>query len=172
MPIRYRMLNAPAKGTGAFMPAPTTTPAASSGGEQIRIGYPGNLPIPSSPPPGISGVNYCSPASVAGWANDDFQPDTTSPPPGGKTQQMAFAGPATPFLPTIYYTKPTFMGPMHGLGAAGMKIYSDNVIPMPAEQPGYVAKVGFTPPPRLGGRSVTAWPAPFTQWPAYGGGTG
>jgi hypothetical protein len=172
MPIRYRMNNAPSKGTGAFMPAPTTTPKASSGGEQIRIGYPGTLRVEAPPPDPLSGRGGAVGNSpTPDWATDQFQPSTTYPPQGTKTEAAAFDGPPDWILPAIYIASARNMGPMHGHGDAGIRIFSDNVLPLPAAVAQANPRVGFTPPPRLGGRTVTGWAAPFTTWPTYGGGT-
>lgn len=139
MRAHIRMMNAPKRGFGAFMPAPyaVTTPAASSQGVLRVEGYPGTRRIPSPPPAAINDAELGGPFNQPSRVSPDY------------------------ILPSIYIAhisnKTTFVGQSR---------VSSNVAPVPVPSIGRTGtqtqhKV------RVGGRTVTAWPRQFIRWPTY-----
>jgi hypothetical protein len=139
--LQIIMQDAPRKGFSAFMPSPygATTPAASSAGStQAGVkGYPGNLRVPSPAPAALNDSDLGGPLN---------QPSRNAP---------------DYFLPSIYWVRISSR-----LSLPGFKRVSTNVAPVPAP---YIARgAGQTQrKPRIGGRTVTAWPRQFTRWPTY-----
>jgi len=144
---RYRTDQVPVNGAGAFMPSLTTNPGASSHGLVGLDGWPGTTPIPAP-----------HPASTAGAS------------PGGTKAmrtQGSHAGAPDEILPAIYIPRARNMGPSDG--ALGIMVKSDNVLPVPAIDPGRAPAAAFRPA-KVGGRSQVAWPRTTVTWPT--GGTG
>lgn len=137
--LQIRMMNAPRRGTGAFMPSPyaVTTPAASSQGVLQVIGYPGTKAIPSPAPAAL---------------NDSAL--------GGPLNQPSRCAPDY-FLPSIYWAVLKRRNSF-----PGFRVRSSNVAPVPAP---YVARSATQTQmkTRIGGRTTTAWPRQFTRWPTY-----
>lgn len=48
--LRYRVMDLPTRGLGAFTPTLVSTPHASSGGLELIAGAPGTIPIPAPKP--------------------------------------------------------------------------------------------------------------------------
>lgn len=131
------MLNAPARGLGAFMPSRAATPSGASNGECRVAGAPGTMPIPSPKPPAV-------PAAAAG--------------PNGYQTNPSYAAPDF-ILPSIYVSYPD------GCSFPGKRV-SDNVLPVPAGNWGRSAKP-WNRRSRVGGQTATAWPRPFITFPTY-----
>lgn len=78
MRVAIRLLGAPTKGVGAFLPTLTPPPSASSAGvTQSRItGYPSTRPVPSPRPPALSDEQLGGPANQP----SDVSPNYITPP--------------------------------------------------------------------------------------------
>jgi hypothetical protein len=142
--IKYRVLDLPVKGAGAFTPLPSTNPVASSYGLVHVSGSPGTTPIPMP---------------KLGWL-----PDLTSQDSGPNT---ARGEDVTPYyiLPAIYVASAKNMGPQADLGI-GMAIRRRNPLPVPARNPGRMpVPVQMRFP--MGG-SQLPWPRAFQRWPNRG----
>ena len=74
-------------------------------------------------------------------------------------------GPPNASHTMAYWTTPQNMGP-NGPNVH-MKIFSDNVVPLPAGNYGRVAPPAMRTPP-FGTVIATAWPRPFITWPTWG----
>jgi len=139
MRFQIRTLQVPTKGSGAFMPMLTSQASAATNGQNVVVGNPGTVRVPSPRPPALSdgelGGPFNQPSSVA--------PDW--------------------FLPSIYINRANSTLRFPG------KLLSDNVLPVPAVNMGRKI-VNWQHKTRVGGRTTTANPRPFTQWPTYGGG--
>jgi hypothetical protein len=158
MPIRYRTDDVPQWGRAAFMPVPATTPLASSGGQQKRY----LQQWTEAPDPYLYSYDYGRPGS-------DRQGSYANAIPGSPTH---VAGLPLAFRPVVnarhfmaYVATNENMGP-NGPNAT-MKIYSDNVLPVPARNPGRVAMPAMRTQPK-GTIIATAWPRPFISWPTWG----
>lgn len=142
-----RMLNAPTKGFGAFMPPPyaATTPAASSNGVIRVVGHPGTVRIPSPRPAAMQDGELGGPFN---------QPSGAPAAPGGI---------AVPnwFRPSIYWARISNV-----TTAIGFNRISSNIAPVPAP---FIGRTGTQTQmkPRIGGRTATAWPRQFIRWPTY-----
>jgi hypothetical protein len=159
VPIRYTVNDVPAWGTGAFTPVPSTTPLASSGGQQKRYME-----------------QWCD-------APDPYLAGYASGPPGDPDQQGSYANaiPASAqhvaglplaFRPVVNGThKMAYIASNENMGPNGpnltMKIFSDNPLPIPASNPGRVAMPAMRTTPK-GTVIATAWPRPFLSWPTWG----
>jgi len=136
--LQITMNNAP-KNLGAFMPTPygATTPAASSQGVLVVEGYPGSMKVPSPAPAALNDGELGGPLNQPSQCSPDY------------------------FLPSIYLTRISAetTGP-------GFNRVSSNVAPVPAPFVGRTA-TQTQRKPRIGGRTVTAWPRQFIRWPSY-----
>jgi hypothetical protein len=132
-----RMLNAPRRGFGAFMPPPyaATTPASSSNGLMRVEGHPGTLKVLAPPPTALNdgelGGPYNQPSRVA----PDF------------------------ILPDRYIAHADNCGPP-------VSVVSTNVAPVPVPPVGRTG-TQTQYKTRIGGRTVTRWPRQFVRWPNY-----
>ena len=140
MRVTYRMLQAPTKGAGAFMPGLTRGAAPVTAGQlQAGItGMPGTVQIPSPRPAAL---------------NDEGL--------GGPLNQPSAVAPNW-FTPSIYIQR--LSSSLHFPG----KILSDHVLPVPAGNPGRTP-LQWQHRFRIGGRTATGAVRPFIQWPTYGG---
>jgi len=140
MRMQIRTLQTPNRGYGAFCPTLTPNPTANSNGQNVVTGFPGTMPVASPRPPAL---------------NDEGL--------GGPFNQPSSCAPDY-IMPTIYVAHENRTLRFPG------KLLSDNVMPVPARNPGRVARNAFAKT-RVGGRKVTASNRPWTQWPTYGGGS-
>lgn len=181
MRIAYRTDNVPAAGAGAFSPVPIPTPLASTGGTQVRL----LKQWTDAQDPNLAGF-----ASTAPW-DLSFQPSYAQVGlPPNVSRQPQFTGQAPPgenfgdvpdrayvpnlplaFRPVVnarhhmaYVATADNMGPM---AWQKMKIFSDNVLPVPAVNPGRTPIPAMRQPP-WGTVVSTAWPRPFLTWPTWG----
>lgn len=150
--IRYVTNDVPKWGTAAFSPVPIPTPLASTGGEQKR--YLQQYDV--APDPGVEGYASTAPRDT------ELQGSYAT-----KTQGLPGA-----FRPVVnqghqmrYWTDAQNMGP-NGKNTH-IKIWSDNPLPVPARNPGRVAKAAMRTQPK-GTIIATAWPRPFISWPTWG----
>lgn len=156
MRIAYRTDNVPQWGTGAFAPAPIPTPLASTGGTQIRVlqqwtDAPDPMLANFAPgPPGdfIQQGSYAQPSPQDGTAN----------------LPQAFARQRNAAHHMAYVTTADNMGPVSW---QRIKIFSDNVLPVPAVNPGRTPVPAQGQPP-WGTVVATPWPRPFITWPTWG----
>lgn len=141
---RYRVLDLPPGGSGAFMPIPTTNPAASSGGLTVLSGSPGTDPIAAPAPQRTYLPSLTKVGGVNSAQGSEVAPDIR--------------------LPDIYIPYADNMGPEADLGL-GMAVRRLNPLPVPARhfarQP-----VPSQAAPRVGGRATMAWPRAFQRYPA------
>ncbi len=142
--MRYRVLDLPTAGVGAFMPLPSTNAPASSWGLVHVHGSPGTEPIPSPSPQSrgylpsltrLGGVNSAQGSTVA--------PDV--------------------ILPSVYVAETANMGPAADSGV-GMLARRLNPLPVPAVNQARRPVVAQNTP-RYGGRSTMAWPRAFQRFP-------
>lgn len=141
--IKYRVLDLPVKGAGAFTPLPATNPVASSYGLVHIFGAPGTMPVP------VQDNNYLPPGTA------QPKPNTASPED------------VTPnyILPAIYIPSAKNMGPAADVGI-GMTIRRRNPLPVPAINPGrnpVAVQMRFPM-----GASQLVWPRAFQRWPGRG----
>lgn len=138
MKVWTRTLQVPAKGMGAFSPTLSASSTAAFNGQNKVVGMPGTVPVHSPAPA----------AMQDGELGGDFnQPSNCAP---------------DYFYPSVYYSVPNSTQHFPG------KLLSDNVLPVPAGNPGRVPMM-WNHRVRVGGRTVTAAVRTFTTWPVYGG---
>lgn len=140
--MRYRVLDLPPVGAGAFTPIPTTTPVASSHGLVHVCGSPGTEPIPS-------------PSPKRTWL-----PNLTRRPPPDTAQDSDCAPDV--ILPSLYVAGTQNMGPSQHFGMATRRV---NPLPVPSWS--YPATPRPTQRrPHIGGRATMVTPRPFQRYPA------
>lgn len=139
MRIAYQVLDAPARGRGAFAPIPASSPTASTNGGNVIFGAPGTSRVP------------------APWAKR--APSLTA---DGKITQDRYHNPewwlpalATPILTTAANGRRTLAG-------------QDHPLPAPAAVIGSVP-VQLMNRAKIGGNKVIRSVRTFIQWPTYGG---
>ncbi len=148
--IAYRVDQVPAKGMGAFMPVAARTGSAATAGIEKRY----LQQWAPTPDPELAGqANLPSSPQVAGSYAD---------PPAGAPG--AFARQHNALHGMSYWTTPQGMGPMND---PSMRIYSDNPLPVPAQNIVRTAAPAFTNPP-FGTIISTPWPRPYITWPTWG----
>lgn len=140
--MRYRVLDLPAKGVGAFTPLPTTNPVASSQGLVHIAGSPGTLPVPVLSPREQWGAPFLS-------VDPATQPSNVSP---------------NVIAPSIYIPSVMNMGPSQHFGMALRRF---NPVPIPALSWISAAKRAMRSR-RIGGRSVVDNPRAFQRYPERG----
>jgi len=161
--IRYRTDDVPKWGTAAFTPVPSTTPLASTGGEQSRY----LQQYDQDPDPNLVGYDV--------GADSDRQGSYANAIPGTRNHVSGLCG---AFRPVVnqghqmrYWTSPSDTSGRQTMGPNGenthMKIWSDNPLPVPARDPGRVA-IPAMRAPIAGTVIATAWPRPFISWPTWG----
>jgi hypothetical protein len=143
MSIRYKVLDLPVNGTGAFTPIPFRNPIASSWGLVVESGSPGTTPIPRPKAAAIPPIS----------AIRETQSTYVSPDVG---------------LPDIYIAYANNMGPSQHVNMAGRRL---TPIPVPAVSWVNTALVSFQTS-KVGGRLAQAWPRAFQRWPTIGNPTG
>jgi hypothetical protein len=134
--IRYRVLDLPVQGVGAFTPLPSTNPVASSWGLVKLSGSPGTMPIPRP-------------------KRNSLIPISADP----KTQSTNCA-PDVGF-PDIYIPYADNMGPSQHFGMAARR---QTPIPVPAVS-WINAAMNAMSGNKIGGRVAAAWPRAFQRWP-------
>jgi hypothetical protein len=138
---QIRTLDVPqAWGTGAFVVIPARSSTALGNGINVTTAAPGTVPIKSPAPPALNDGELGGPLN---------QPSRVSP---------------NWFLPALYNP-----------GTGGWRRSKLRSGPGPYESPEPAARVSVTPQllnhrVRIGGRTVTDAPRPFTRWPTYGKG--
>lgn len=141
--MRYRVLDLPVRGMGAFTPLPSTNPVASSQGEVKLLGAPGTQPQPTVAPtrswaPPTSFDKNTQPSNVAPdvWLYDQYTPLATN------------------------------MGPA---ADAGIGMASRRLCPLPVPALNYARIPGkaFQQPTKIAGRGTMAWPRAFQRFPIY-----
>lgn len=140
---RYRTLQVPQKGTGAFVPVPAQSYSAAFNGQNLIDGNPGTVAIPSPRPPTLNDGELGGPFN---------QPSSVSP---------------DVFYPSIYTVRCNRTMRFPGIGG-GLTRHNDHPVPVPAGNLG-LFKQNFMHRVRVGGRTVTKAVRPFTQWPTYKG---
>lgn len=142
--MRYRVLDLPLRGIGAFLPLPTTNPAASSWGLVHVWGSPGTDVIPAPAP------------------QRDWLPSLTARG-GVNSAQGSMVSPDV-ILPSVYVADTVNMGPEAdtGLGMAARRL---NPIPVPAYAWPRTARTAMITP-KYGGRRTMVWPRAFQRFPA------
>ena len=149
--IRYVTNDVPQWGVGAFNPVPGPTPLASTGGEQKRY----LQQWAPTPDPNLAG-------RAVGCDDTELQGSYATKVAG---LPGAFAPVANRTHAMSYVASNENMGP-NGPNTH-MKIWSDNPLPVPARNPGRVAKPAMRTQP-AGTIVATAWPRPFIAWPTWG----
>lgn len=137
--MRYRVLDLPPKGAGAFTPTASTNPIASSWGLVVESGSPGTLPIPRPKAAAIPPIS----------AIRETQSTYVSPDVG---------------LPDIYIPYANNMGPSQHFGMAARR---QTPIPIPALSWINTALNAMSGN-KIGGRAAAAWPRAFQRWPTIG----
>lgn len=147
---RYRTSDVPPEGAGAFMPVPTTTPAASSYGLVEVYGAPGTEPVPAPSPQHVGYLPSLTRQAAPNTAqSSDCAPDV--------------------ILPAIYVASAVNMGPAaDGIGMWRRRFCE---LPIPAADPTRIPNVAQKVP-RQGGRATMAWPRAFQRFPLIGSGAG
>lgn len=137
MRVQTRTLQVPRCGAGAFSPGLTSGGAPATNGQNKISGQPGTVPVPSPRPSALDD------SALGGPFN---QPSSVAP---------------NVIYPSIYtfHANPS----VHFPG----KIMSDNVMPVPAPNPGRTS-LQWQHRVRVGGRTTTSAIRPFTSWPTYG----
>ena len=156
MRIAYRTDDVPQWGTGAFAPVPIPTPLASTGGTQIRV----LQQWTDAPDPMLPGYASTRPDDFV-FQGSYAQPTTTD---GTAGLPRAFERVKMARHHMAYVATADNMGPVSW---QHMKIFSDNVLPVPAVNPGRTAIPAQKQPP-WGTVVATPWPRPFITWPTWG----
>jgi hypothetical protein len=138
----------PRNGTGAFLPIRAVIPSASSNGLLRSEAYPGTLRVPAP-----------APAAVEGAANGN-----------GSSWQGSFAGGAPGQGPVPDYFCPAIQIIHADNCHPPVRVFSDNAMPVPTENVARIPK-DTAYKPRIGGRTATRWPRPWTLFPTYGKGS-
>lgn len=141
--MRYRVLDLPTKGMGAFTPIPTTNPVASSQGLVVLTGAPGTEPQPAAGPTRV----WAPPIS----ADRATQPSNCAP---------------DVWLYDKYIAKADNMGPAADAGI-GMAKRRHNPLPVPAINYARIPGKAFQQPTKIAGRGTMAWPRAFQRFPIY-----
>jgi hypothetical protein len=161
--IRYTTNDVPQWGTGAFTPVSPPTPLASTGGEQLRTLQQYDV----DPDPNLR--------QYANTIDSDIQGSYANAIAGTPQHVAGLPG---AFRPVVnqghqmrYCTSPKDNTGRQTMGPNGsnthMKIWSDNPLPIPAQNPGRVAMPAMRTVP-AGTIIATAWPRPFISWPTWG----
>lgn len=141
--MRYRVLDLPVKGVGAFMPTPSTNPEASSRGLVKVTGSPGTTPQPAKGPTRVWAPPISADASTQG---SNVAPDV--------------------WLYDVYIPYADNMGPAADAGF-GMAERRHSPLPVPATNIVRVAGKAFSQPSKIAGRGTMAWPRAFQRFPIY-----
>lgn len=136
--FRYRVLDLPVVGAGAYLPTAAINPVASSYGLVHVYGAPGTLPVPVSKPESV-------------WA-----PPTSA----DKMTQPSWCAPDV-ILPSIYIASAENMGPSQHFG---MAMRRHTPLPVPAVTWISLAKRAMVMR-KVGGRRSIPWPRAFQRFP-------
>lgn len=140
--MRYRVLDLPAVGVGAFTPLPAVNPVASSFGLVHVYGAPGNEPV-------------TVPAPERSWApqrsqlSPELQPSNVSP---------------DLIAPSVYLASTVNMGPSNFFG---MEMRRRTPLPIPARTWKAVVRQAIRGA-KIGGRGVVDNPRAFQRFPNVG----
>lgn len=141
--MRYRVLDLPIQGAGAFTPAPTTNPTASSWGLVQVTALLGRVPISTGDSKAVA-PTYGDPG-YAHLQGSDNSPDILL-----RDQYVAYAD---------------NMGPSQHFGMALRRF-----TPMPVPAVGWIASARKAMVGRkVGGRTQAAMPRAFQRWPNRAG---
>lgn len=138
--MRYRVLDLPTVGLGAFTPTASTNPVASSFGLVKRTALLGLTPIPTPAPTRV----WAPPIS----ADPTTQPSNCSP---------------DAILRDVYVAYADNMGPVADAGI-GMAIRRRAPLPVPAVNV-MRAVTQSMGGPHIGGRTQAVWPRAFQRFP-------
>lgn len=143
MGIRYRVMDVPNVGAGAFMPLPARNPVASSYGLVHIKGSPGTEPVPSPRPAATPSQTARPQGTVNSAAGSDVSPDV--------------------IFPAIYIALADNMGPAAdtGIGMARRRL---NELPIRAVDPGRRPVPVWMKFP-AGGKQLPQ-PRGFVRWPS------
>lgn len=137
--MRYRVLDLPVKGTGAFLPTTFPNPIASSWGLVKVTASMGLDPIPSPKPVGIPPISQ--------------QRET----------QTSYCAPDI-ILRDQYTTYADNMGPGQHFNMAGRRL-----TPLPIPAVSWInTALNAMQGNKIGGRVAMAWPRAFQRWPTVG----
>jgi hypothetical protein len=140
--MRYRVLDLPARGLGAFTPTMPTNPIASSWGLVKVTGAPGTEPQPATGPTRV-------------WA---------PPISADKATQGSNVAPDM-WLYDKYVAYANNMGPA---ADAGVGMAERRLTPLPVPAVNYVRVPGQAlRTPKIAGRASMAWPRAFQRFPIY-----
>jgi hypothetical protein len=142
--VRYRVLDLPPKGTGAFTPIPTTNPVASSYGLVRVTAALGLKPVATGAPRVMN----------LGWSPQTM-PSNNAP---------------DVILPDQYVPSAKNMGPSADAGI-GMAARRMNPLPVPAISGILLPTPAFSRK-RTGGRATMSWPRAFQKYPTLSSGKG
>lgn len=137
--IRYRVLDLPQKGLGAFTPLAATNPVASSYGLVHVMGSLSTIPIPAPKPKAVPPISA--------------QAET----------QSSYVAPDI-ILPDYHVPSTANMGPSQHIGMAKRRL---TPIPVPALSWINTA-LNSMQTSKIGGRAAMAWPRAFQRWPTIG----
>lgn len=140
MPPRYRVLDLPLNGLGAFTPIFRTNPTASSWGLVHVTGSPGVVPVPVSKP------------------QDSWAPVPSTTP----LMQPSNVVPSV-ILPSIYIAH---VGDLHNevIGPRTLEARRHTPLPIPAQN--WIRRTGQAmTATRIGGRRAMRWPRAFQRFP-------
>jgi hypothetical protein len=146
--VRYRVLDLPAKGVGAFCPTPAAQPVASSYGLVELYGSPGTDPSPAPKP-----QNDYLPSLTRRGGVDSAQGSMVAP-------DVIYPDDYTPFADN--------MGPAKDAGI-GMWRRRHTELPVPARNPVRLPLPALRPAV-FRGRQQIPWPRAFQRWPSRGSG--
>ncbi len=141
--MRYRVLDLPTVGMGAFTPTTSTNPTASSFGLVKVTGTLGLQPVSTPKPERV-------------WAPPiSFDPATQ---PSNVSPDM--------ILPSTYVAYANNMGPA---ADAGVGMATRRLCPLPVPAVGWIASPGQAmSTPKIAGRTTMAWPRAFQRFPVRG----
>lgn len=139
--IRYRVLDLPTVGTGAFTPIAAHDPLSSSWGLVHRYGAPGNLAVAVDNP-------------------HRYLPNLTADDPRVSPSNVS----PDVIRPSLYVASARNMGPQADAGI-GMRTRRHTPLPIPALSWVLSARNAMRRP-KIGGREVQDNPRAFQRWPS------
>lgn len=134
----------PGATSSAFLPVPAATTAVFTVKESV-VGQPGTQGIPAPVPEVFGNRSIDAYPFAGGYSNSGAMPQV--------------------WYPTLYY-QATLDIPGAEVITGGMRVESDNQLPVPARLPGGAQAILARPPHFLGQRQVKAQKA-FPRWPDW-----